>query len=246
MWSVVDWSSKTWSGLDTWSEGVIDSRGRLLSNPWTSKKMRMIAQFVGEFHGCFLSTEECQDGFCLRPWWTTCSSLSQSLLCFFSHPSCPGLLTFPAFPIFQPASYLSFTQLLLPVLGAVSAPPQPAEPVALPQSQSLFLSPLLSLQGSLSPDTFSMTSHLCAGACFLCLWGGHLLLRATWARGRGMSKGQEKQTPHLPFVHWEPPWPPAARHGDSEERPAASLQEWWLCSVFGMWGLVKGWSTLKA
>ena len=57
-----------------------------------------------------------------------------ALFLFSSLASCPGLLTFPAFPIFQPVSYLSFTWPLLPVLDAVSAAPQPAEPVAFPQS----------------------------------------------------------------------------------------------------------------
>lgn len=97
--------------------------------------MRMIAQFVGEFHGCFMPTEDCQDGLCPRPWWRTCSSLSQSLLLFLfsSLASCPGLLTFPAFPISQPVSYF--------ILHPASSPsPSPQSQWPYP-SQSLSPSP---------------------------------------------------------------------------------------------------------
>lgn len=135
MWSVVDWSSGTWSDSDTWSEGVIDSSDRLPSNLWTSEKMRVIAQFEGEFQGCFVPTEECQGGFCPRPWWKACSSLSQPLLVPFSSmlPS-PGLLIIPSLTNCQLLSCLSFTQPSLLVLGSVSAAPQRTEPVAWLQS----------------------------------------------------------------------------------------------------------------
>lgn len=117
MWSVVDWSSGTWSDSDTWSEGVIDTRDRLPSNLWTSEKMRVIAQLVGEFQGCFLPTEECRGGFCPKPWWRTCSSLSRPLLFLFQSmlPS-PGLLTIPTQTDCQPLSCLSFAQPPLLVL----------------------------------------------------------------------------------------------------------------------------------
>jgi len=124
-----------------------------------------------------------------------------ALFLFSSLALCPFLLTFPVCLICQPVSYSSFTRPLLPVLHAVSAALQPAELVALLQSQSLFFSSFLSLGGPWSSDSFLMTSHLCASACFLSLRGGHLLLCVTWAPGRGTSKSQDRQTPCPPFVH---------------------------------------------
>lgn len=130
MWPVVDWISETWSSSDIWSEGETDSSRRLPSNPWTSEKMKVTAQPMGEFHGCFLLMEECQDGLCLS------QSLVENMLQILLVPvlflfsfliSFPSLSTFPAFPVFQSVSSLPLACPLLPALGVVSAQPWPAK-----------------------------------------------------------------------------------------------------------------------
>lgn len=77
-------------------------------------------------------------------------------------PNLSSLSYFPACELFiYPSPGLSSQSLVQSL--------QHPNPQSSPQSQSLFLSPFLSLQGSWSSDTFPMTSHLFASACFLCL-----------------------------------------------------------------------------
>lgn len=126
-----------------------------------------------------------------------------ALFLFSSLASCPGLLTFPAFPISQPVSYF----ILHPV----------------PAHRASGLTPV-----SLCPPLLArllVLRHLPHVPPSLCRCLFPLPLR--WAPpspcnlGTGMSKGQDRQMPCPPFVHREPPWPPATRRGDNEERPVA-------------------------
>lgn len=131
MWPVVDWFSETWSTSDIWSEGETDSSRRLPSNPWTSEKMKVTAQPMGEFHGCFLPMEECQDGLCLSQSLVenTLQPLLVRVLFLFSFLiSFPSLSTFPAFPVFRSVSSLPLAYPLFPALGVVSAQPWPTKP----------------------------------------------------------------------------------------------------------------------